>query len=84
MRFERLKNLRVDMDLTQNDLGEVLHCHREVYRRYENGSREIPISYAMMLADYYGVSLDYLVGRSDDREFIEAKTYKNKINSSEN
>lgn len=75
MKFDRIKNMRVDMDLTQKDIGQVLHCQREVYRRYECGQREIPISYALMLADYYGVSLDYLVGRSDNKEVILSKNY---------
>lgn len=75
MKFDRIKNMRVDMDLTQKDIGQVLHCQREVYRRYECGQREIPISYALMLADYYGVSLDYLVGRSDNKEVKISKNY---------
>lgn len=82
MKFERIKNIRVDMDLSQKDIGQVLHCQREVYRRYECGQREIPISYAMMLADYYGVSLDYLVGRSDNKEVKFSKNY-NKFKSGE-
>lgn len=75
MRYDRLKDIRVDMDLTQKDVGEILHCQREVYRRYECGVREIPMSYAILLADYYGVSLDYLVGRSDDKEVIFSRNY---------
>lgn len=75
MKFDRIKDMRVDMDLTQKDIGQVLHCQREVYRRYECGQREIPISYALMLADYYNISLDYLVGRSDDKEVKISKNY---------
>ncbi|MBO4235998.1 MAG: helix-turn-helix transcriptional regulator [Firmicutes bacterium] len=45
----------------------ILHCQREVYRRYEKGIRELPLSYAIILADYYKVSLDYLVGRSKNK-----------------
>ena len=65
MFFKRLENLRIDHDLTQEDVANILHCQREVYRRYEKGIRELPISYAIVLADYYNVSLDYLTGRSD-------------------
>lgn len=65
MFFKRLKDLRIDHDLTQEDVANILHCQREVYRRYEKGIRELPISYAITLADYYNVSLDYLTGRSD-------------------
>lgn len=65
MFFKRLKDLRIDHDLTQEDVANILHCQREVYRRYEKGIRELPISYAITLADYYNVSLDYLTGRSN-------------------
>jgi len=44
-----------------------LHCQREVYRRYEKGTRELPLSYAITLAKYYKVSLDYLVGLSNTK-----------------
>ena len=65
MHWQRVEDLRIDHDLTQQDVANILHCKREVYRRYEKGIRELPLSYAIVLADYYGVSLDYLVGRSD-------------------
>lgn len=63
MQWPRIENLRVDHDLTQADVAKILNCQREVYRRYEKGIRELPLSYAIILADFYGVSLDYLVGR---------------------
>jgi transcriptional regulator with XRE-family HTH domain len=59
--------LRIDHDLTQQQVAEILHCKREVYRRYEKGIRELPLSYAITLAQYYKVSLDYLVGLSDKK-----------------
>lgn len=65
MYFPRLADLRIDHDKTQQEIAEILHCRREVYRRYEKGTRELPLSYAIVLADYYNVALDYLVGRSD-------------------
>lgn len=65
--WPRIENLRVDNDLTQADVAKMLNCQREVYRRYEKGTRELPLSYAIILADYYHVSLDYLVGRSDQK-----------------
>lgn len=67
MYWQRIENLRVDNDLTQQQVADILNCQREVYRRYEKGTRELPLSYAIILADYYKVSLDYLVGRSDKR-----------------
>ena len=63
----RIEDLRIDNDLTQKQIADVLHCQREVYRRYEKGIRELPLSFAIILADYYKVSLDYLVGRSDKK-----------------
>ena len=65
MHFTRIEDLRIDHDLTQQQVADILHCKREVYRRYEKGLREIPISYAIILAKHYHVSLDYLCGLSD-------------------
>ena len=67
MYIKRLKDLRIDNDLTQQDIADILHCQREVYRIYETGVREIPVSFLCILADYYGVSLDYIVGRSNTK-----------------
>ncbi|MBP3262003.1 helix-turn-helix domain-containing protein [Pseudobutyrivibrio sp.] len=67
MLLRRLEDLRIDHDLTQQEVADILFCKREVYRRYEKGIRELPLSYAIMLADFYQVSLDYLVGRTDKK-----------------
>ncbi len=67
MHWQRIENLRIDNDLTQQDVADLLHCQREVYRRYEKGIRELPLSYAIVLAKHYGVSLDYLVGLTDQK-----------------
>lgn len=67
MYFKRLEDLRIDNDLTQQQVATILHCKREVYRRYEKGLREIPISYAIILSKYYNVSLDYLCGLTDQK-----------------
>lgn len=61
MYFKRIRDLREDHDLTQDQVARILLCQREVYRRYEVGIREIPVSYAIRLARYYDVSLDYLL-----------------------
>ncbi len=65
IKLQRIEDLRIDHDLTQQQVADLLFCQREVYRRYEKGIREIPLSYAVTLAKYYGVSLDYLVGITD-------------------
>lgn len=67
MYFKRLGDLRQDNDMTQQQVANILQCQREVYRRYEKGIREIPVSYAILLAEHYGVTLDYLLGVSDEK-----------------
>lgn len=63
--YQRIRDLREDHDKTQKDIAELLNMQLTVYRRYETGEREIPLWAAIKLADYYKVTLDYLVGRSD-------------------
>lgn len=65
MQFQRLEDLRIDADKTQAEIAELLSCKREVYRRYEKGIREIPVWALIKLAQYYGVSTDYILGLSD-------------------
>ena len=65
MYFERLEELRTDHDKTQKEIANILHCQREVYRRYEKGTREIPVWALCKLALYYGVSTDYILGLTD-------------------
>ena len=65
MYFKRLEELRIDHDLTQQDVAELLGCQQEVYRRYEKGTRTIPADFLIRLADYYHVSVDYILGRED-------------------
>lgn len=67
MHFQRLEDLRNDHDLTQQAVADILECKREVYRRYEKGTRTIPIDFLIKLADYYEVSIDYIVGRSKNK-----------------
>lgn len=68
MKYERLKNLREDADLTQKEISEYLHISQRTYSHYENGTRNIPIETMIRLANYYHTSVDYLVGRTDRRE----------------
>ena len=68
MQFKRIRDLREDHDLTQQQVAEQLCCQREVYRRYESGIREIPISYVIELAKMYDVSIDWIVGESEVKE----------------
>ena len=68
MLFQRLEDLRIDHDLTQQEIADKLGCKREVYRRYEKGIRTIPIDYLIILADFYNVTVDYLVGRTNKKQ----------------
>ena len=65
MHFQRLEDLRVDHDRTQVQIAHYLNMGRNVYWRYEKGIREIPTWAVVKLADYYQVSTDYLLGRTD-------------------
>ena len=76
MHWQRIEDLRIDHDMTQKEVAALLCCHREVYRRYEKGLRELPLSYAIILADYYDVTLDFLVGRSNDSSSFSKKMKK--------
>lgn len=67
MKFERMRDLREDLDKTQQEVASFLGMQRSVYRRYESGQRETPAWVVAMLADYYQVSTDYLLGRTDDK-----------------
>ena len=64
MKYSRIRDLREDNDKTQKEIAQILNMQLTVYRRYESGEREIPLWAAIKLADYYNVTLDYLVGRS--------------------
>lgn len=60
----RIWDLREDRDLTQKEVAALLHCDQSLYSKYERGERLLPLDLAIRLADYYGVSLDYLTGRT--------------------
>ena len=63
--YQRIRDLQEDHDKTQKDIANVLNMQLTVYQRYERGERELPLWAAIKLADYYRVTLDYLVGRTD-------------------
>lgn len=62
--YRRVRDLREDNDKTQKDIAEILNMQLTVYQRYERGERELPLWAAIKLADFYNVSLDYLVDRN--------------------
>ena len=68
MNIDRLKEIREDRDLSQSDIAKVLHTSQVQYSRYETGLRSIPIDKLAILAKYYGVSIDYLLGLTNERK----------------
>lgn len=63
----RLKELRQNKKLRQRDVAEFLNCSTPVYCRYETGEREPPFDIIKKLADYYGVTVDYLMGADTEQ-----------------
>ncbi len=61
----RLRDLREDHDKTQQDIADILGTSQTMYARYERGANELPLRHLLKLVDYYGVSADYLLGRSN-------------------
>ena len=59
----RIRDLREDRDLTQQQVAKYLMCDQSLYSKYEREERVLPLTLAIKLADFYQVSLDYLVGR---------------------
>ena len=65
--YERIRNLREDRDLKQEDLARLLNCTQACYSNYENGRRDIPTETLKILADFYNVSIDYLLGQTNTK-----------------
>ncbi len=65
MMYRRIRDLREDKDLTQQQMGEILHCTTRTYGNYECGNVNIPNDILIKLADFHGVSVDYLLGRTN-------------------
>lgn len=78
MRYERLKNMREDRDLKQNQLAAYLSCTQGAYSHYENGTRGLPADVIVRLAAYYSCSADYLLGLTDIKEPYPATAKKSR------
>ena len=68
MQYIRIRNLREDMDMTQTDMAKVLFISQRTYSYYESGGHDIPTEVLVCIADFYQVSVDYLLGRTENRE----------------
>ena len=71
MYLKRLRDLREDKDLLQKDIAEILQIKRQVYGLYEIGKRTLPIDLLNTLANYYQVSTDYILERTNQKEPIQ-------------
>lgn len=67
--YQRLKDLKEDNDLTQRYVADLIEVSVNHYGKYERGEIDIPFSKAIKLAEYYNVSLDYIAGRTNDKNF---------------
>ncbi|MCH5301190.1 MAG: helix-turn-helix domain-containing protein [Ruminococcus sp.] len=75
-KYDRIKNLREDNDKTQQELADYLCTSSQHYGKYELGHAEIPFERAIALAKYYGVSLDYIAGLTDNKHGISFNDLK--------
>mgnify|MGYP004544891539 FL=1 len=66
MYLRRLRDLREDNDLSQTAIASLLRIQQTVYSRYERGFQTIPLEHLLALADYYKVSIDYILERTDN------------------
>jgi Predicted transcriptional regulators len=63
----KIRDMREDHDLTQQQVAEYLMCDQSLYSKYERGEREVPLTVLIKLAQFYGTSIDYLVGLTSNQ-----------------
>ena len=66
MIYKRIRDLREDHDLTQKEMASILHCSQQVYSNYELGQRDIPTDILIKLSRHYKVSVDYILGLTEN------------------
>lgn len=71
MLYQRIRELREDHDLTQVQTGKILSCSQRVYSNYERGELDIPTEILIKLADFYEVSVDYLLNRTEQMQMTK-------------
>lgn len=67
MVYRRIRDLREDKDITQSAMAKILNCSQQVYNNYELGQRDIPTDILIKLAKFHHVSVDYILGLSDNQ-----------------
>ena len=68
LKYERIRNIRIDRGLTQEDVAKLLNVKQNTYCQYETGVLNYPLDLVVKLAEYYNVSVDYLVGLTDEQK----------------
>ena len=66
MYLSRLRDLREDKDMAQKEVAAILGIDQRVYSNYETGKRDLPIKHLVKLSDFYKVSADYILGRTNN------------------
>ena len=64
--YKRIRDMREDRDLKQQDIADFLKCSQVCYSYYENGQRDIPTDVLIKLSNFYDISIDYLLGQTDN------------------
>jgi transcriptional regulator with XRE-family HTH domain len=73
LRYERIRSLRIDRDLTQREIADMLHIKQNTYSQYETGRLNYPLEIVVALAAFYGTSVDYLLGLTDEKSPSEVR-----------
>lgn len=64
--YERIRELRIEKNLTQTEMAKILNCSQQVYSNYELGQRDIPTDILILLSKYYDVSIDYILNQTNE------------------
>ena len=78
--YQRIRDLREDNDLTQEQISKILGMHQTQYQRYESGNREIPFHHIITLANFYKVSIDYIAGLTNDKIGLTKSNLSSDVN----
>jgi len=73
MKYENIRSLRIDRGYTQKQIAAYLGISQNTYSQYEVGTLNYPVDVVVKLADFYGVSTDYLLGRTSYKEIYPPK-----------
>ena len=69
--YEKIKELRIEKNLTQREMGAILNCSQRVYSNYERGDIDIPTEILIKLGDFHNVSVDFILGRTSNRKMLK-------------